>query len=128
MGSEIRDEETATYVNLAAATVTLVDLYTIFGNATDLATGEPRKTIATVGIISGWASIALGGYVATVEDSKQLGIFLGLAGGISLGLGAFSARLAERTEEHGLRNVRVSPTLTREGDDIVFGFGLSGSF
>jgi len=122
------EEKTSTYVTLAAATLATADVITIFENTTALATGEPRKAAATVGIIAGVGSIALGGYVASVENNESLGIFLGITGGIALGLGAFGARLPEPAQGYGIENVRVGPTLIRDGDESLWGLGLSGRF
>ena len=89
-----QEEETSSYLTLAAATLASADVITIFGNAAALATGEPSRATATAGIISGVGSIALGGYLASTHDNETLGIFLGITGGIALGLGAFGNRPA----------------------------------
>ncbi len=128
-GTVAQDEEkTSTVVTLTAAALATADVITIYGNATALATGEPRRASATVGIIAGVGSIALGGYVASVDDNKTLGIFLAITGGIALGLGAFGARMPEPAEGNGIENVHVGPTLIQVGDERMWGLSLSGSF
>lgn len=122
------EEKTPTWVSLTAATLTTVDVVTIFENVTALTTREPRKVTATAGIIAGVGSIAFGGYVISAEQNETLGIVLGLVGGVSLGLGAFGARVTERADGSGVQHVRVGPILVRDGDKGAWGIALSGRF
>jgi hypothetical protein len=124
----VEKEGTSTTVNLTAAALATADVITIFGNAAALSRREPHKATAVVGIFAGVGSIALGGYVASADRNDALGILLGIAGGISLGLGAFGARLPEPTERYGLVDVRIGPTLIQEGDQSLWSLGLSGRF
>jgi hypothetical protein len=124
-GTVAVEEKTPTYVHFAAATLGGVDLVTIFGNVNALAKRNPSRLNAYLGIVAGVASIGFGVFVASEENKENMGTFFGIAGGVSIGLGAFSLRLAHQLGQQNSREVSLVPIIFRDGPGYVGGIGIS---
>jgi hypothetical protein len=124
-----QEEETPMHIYLPAAVLGGANLYSVIGNTAGLATQEPSRAVSYVGIVGGALAI---GYAAALASNtvkhENLSVFLGVTGGLALGLGAFNLRLAHHLDELGASEVRLGPTMVSDGAVFVGGIGISIDF